>query len=134
MLDLPSKARACLFDLDGVLTETAKVHAAAWKEMFDTYLKARADNSGEPFVTFDKEIDYETHVDGKMSADGTRSFANSWRRSAATTSERVSHVRSEVSLLPVNRAPTRGPSPSSHQQGLQTGLHSPIRVTSEIMS
>ncbi len=41
-LGLPEQVRACLFDLDGVLTETAKVHAAAWKEMFDAYLKARA--------------------------------------------------------------------------------------------
>lgn len=50
LLGLPTNVRACLFDLDGVLTETAKVHAAAWKEMFDAYLKTRADNSGEPFV------------------------------------------------------------------------------------
>jgi beta-phosphoglucomutase family hydrolase len=74
VLGLPTKVRACLFDLDGVLTETATVHAAAWKEMFDTYLKARADNRGEPFVAFDEDIDYETYVDGKTRADGTRSF------------------------------------------------------------
>jgi beta-phosphoglucomutase-like phosphatase (HAD superfamily) len=52
-LGLPEQVRACLFDLDGVLTETAKVHAAAWKEMFDAFLKARADKGGEPFVAFD---------------------------------------------------------------------------------
>jgi beta-phosphoglucomutase family hydrolase len=77
VLGLPKRVRACLFDLDGVLTETAKVHAAAWKEMFDAYLKARADKSGEPFVAFDKEADYETYVDGKTRGDGTRSFLES---------------------------------------------------------
>jgi len=60
--------------------------------------------------------------------------ANSRPRSAATTWERVSQVRSGSSLRPVNQAPGQGPSPSSHQQALQTGLQSPIRVTSETMS
>ncbi len=74
---LPKPVRACLFDLDGVLTETAKVHAAAWKEMFDAYLKARAEKSGESFVAFDKEADYDTYVDGRTRADGARSFLES---------------------------------------------------------
>lgn len=76
-LGLPENVRACLFDLDGVLTETAKVHAAAWKEMFDAYLKARADKGSEPFVAFDAVADYATYVDGKPRADGTRSFLES---------------------------------------------------------
>ncbi len=67
---LPEKIRACLFDLDGVLTETATVHAAAWKEMFDAYLRSRPG----PFVPFDPVADYDTYVDGKTRADGTRSF------------------------------------------------------------
>jgi beta-phosphoglucomutase family hydrolase len=67
---LPGRIRACLFDLDGVLTETAKVHAAAWKQMFDAYLRSRP----EPFVPFDPVADYDTYVDGKTRADGTRSF------------------------------------------------------------
>lgn len=67
---LPEGIRACLFDLDGVLTETATVHAAAWKEMFDAYLRSRP----EPFVPFDPVADYDTYVDGKTRADGTRSF------------------------------------------------------------
>jgi beta-phosphoglucomutase family hydrolase len=76
-LGLPEQIRACLFDLDGVMTETANVHAAAWKEMFDAYLRARSDKSGEPFVAFDAEADYDGYVDGKARGDGTRSFLES---------------------------------------------------------
>lgn len=74
MLGLPDDIRACLFDLDGVLTQTAKVHAAAWKEMFDGYLRAWAQRTGQPFVPFDAHEDYDTYVDGKPRADGTRDF------------------------------------------------------------
>ncbi len=74
MLGLPAAVRACLFDLDGVLTQTAKVHAAAWKQMFDEYLRARASQRGEPFVPFDAGEDYERYVDGKPRYDGVRSF------------------------------------------------------------
>jgi len=71
---LPQATRACLFDLDGVLTQTAKVHAAAWKQMFDEFLRARSRNVGEPFVPFDPAADYQTYVDGKPRDDGTRAF------------------------------------------------------------
>ena len=74
MLGLPASVRACLFDLDGVLTKTAKVHAAAWKEMFDEYLRARAARTGEDFVPFDQADDYDDYVDGKPRYDGVRSF------------------------------------------------------------
>jgi beta-phosphoglucomutase family hydrolase len=74
---LPESVRACLFDLDGVLTETAKVHAAAWKEMFDDFLRRYAENTGTAFVPFDAVADYDTYVDGKPRADGTRSFLQS---------------------------------------------------------
>jgi beta-phosphoglucomutase family hydrolase len=74
MLGLPSTIQACLFDLDGVLTQTAKVHAAAWKEMFDTFLRTRAERRGEPFVPFDAVKDYDEYVDGKPRYDGVRSF------------------------------------------------------------
>ena len=74
MLGLPDTVRACLFDLDGVLTQTAKVHAAAWKQMFDEYLRARAQQSGEPFQEFDAVGDYDRYVDGKPRYDGVRSF------------------------------------------------------------
>jgi len=69
--------RGCLFDLDGVLTQTAKVHDAAWKEMFDAYLRERAQRTGEPFVPFDPVKDYDEYVDGKPRPDGVRSFLES---------------------------------------------------------
>jgi beta-phosphoglucomutase family hydrolase len=74
VLGLPDGVRGCLFDLDGVITQTAKVHAAAWKEMFDDYLRERANRTGEKFVPFDPVADYDEYVDGKPRADGTRSF------------------------------------------------------------
>ena len=74
MLGLPDTTRACLFDLDGVLTDTASVHAAAWKQMFDEYLRARAQATGEPFRPFDVKTDYGPYVDGRPRLDGTRGF------------------------------------------------------------
>ena len=74
MLGLPDVTRACLFDLDGVLTDTASVHAAAWKQMFDDFLRARAQRTGEPFVPFDVKADYGPYVDGKPRLDGVRDF------------------------------------------------------------
>jgi beta-phosphoglucomutase family hydrolase len=73
-LGLPANVRACLFDLDGVLTDTASVHATAWKQMFDEYLQDRATRTGEPFRAFDIATDYVAYVDGKRRPDGTRSF------------------------------------------------------------
>ncbi|HWF34564.1 MAG TPA: beta-phosphoglucomutase family hydrolase [Solirubrobacteraceae bacterium] len=77
MLGLPDTITACLFDLDGVLTQTAKVHAAAWKQMFDEYLHERATRTGEPFRPFDAVADYDAYVDGKPRYDGVRSFLES---------------------------------------------------------
>jgi len=74
MLGLPATVRACLFDLDGVLTDTASVHKKAWKAMFDSYLSDRAERTGEAFVPFDIAADYQTYVDGKKREDGVRSF------------------------------------------------------------
>jgi beta-phosphoglucomutase family hydrolase len=68
--------RACLFDLDGVLTRTASVHAAAWKQMFDEYLAHRAARTGEPFRPFEP-TDYDRYVDGRPRLDGTREFLRS---------------------------------------------------------
>ena len=74
MLGLPPQIRACLFDLDGVLTDTASVHRRAWKTMFDAYLQQRAQRFNVPFVPFDPDHDYLTYVDGKKREDGVRSF------------------------------------------------------------
>jgi beta-phosphoglucomutase family hydrolase len=77
VLDLPEGITACLFDLDGVLTQTAKVHAKAWKEMFDSYLRDRAERTGQPFREFALPEDYERYVDGKPRRDGVSSFLQS---------------------------------------------------------
>jgi beta-phosphoglucomutase family hydrolase len=73
-LGLPPQVRICLFDLDGVLTDTAAVHTVAWKQMFDDYLRER---DGEDVVPFDPGNDYTQYVDGKPRADGVRSFLRS---------------------------------------------------------
>jgi beta-phosphoglucomutase family hydrolase len=72
--NLPQEVRACLFDLDGVLTKTAKVHAVAWKQMFDAFLLDRAGRIGAPFRPFQVPGDYATYVDGKLREDGVRAF------------------------------------------------------------
>jgi beta-phosphoglucomutase family hydrolase len=74
MLGLPDATLACLFDLDGVVTQTALVHAAAWKETFDEFLRERANQTGTAFVPFDKVREYDRYVDGKPRLAGTRSF------------------------------------------------------------
>lgn len=75
-IGLPTRIGACLFDLDGVLTQTATVHAKAWGEMFDAFLRDRAGDGGErpePFT----QADYNAYVDGKPRADGVRDFLRS---------------------------------------------------------
>ena len=76
MLGLPDGVIACLFDLDGVLTQTAKVHEAAWKQMFDEYLQQRARRTGGQWRPFEAS-DYNEYVDGKPRYDGVRSFLTS---------------------------------------------------------
>ena len=73
----PRDYDAVLFDLDGVLTRTASVHAVAWKKLFDRFLQQRAADSGKPFVPFDIEADYQRYVDGKPRYDGVASFLES---------------------------------------------------------
>jgi beta-phosphoglucomutase family hydrolase len=75
-LGLPDTVRAFLFDMDGVLTKTATVHAAAWKQMFDEFLEAKL---GKGFVPFDPVADYDLYVDGRSRLDGTRAFLASRR-------------------------------------------------------
>jgi beta-phosphoglucomutase family hydrolase len=76
VLGLPDGVNTCLFDLDGVLTQTAKVHFAAWKQMFDEYLKQRAEADGEEFKEFTQD-DYDEYVDGKPRYEGVQSFLES---------------------------------------------------------
>ena len=68
---------AVLLDLDGVITDTANMHAACWKQMFDEYLQKRAAERGEPFRPFDMATDYRLYVDGKPRFDGVRDFLTS---------------------------------------------------------
>ncbi|WP_454085577.1 beta-phosphoglucomutase family hydrolase [Georgenia sp. Marseille-Q6866] len=77
MLGLPDSVRALLFDLDGVLTRTADLHARAWTETFDEFLRDHAARTGEPFVPFDPVAEYAAHVDGKRRVDGVRDFLGS---------------------------------------------------------
>jgi beta-phosphoglucomutase family hydrolase len=74
VLGLPAHVTACLFDLDGVLTQTARVHNAAWTETFNAFLRERAAATGEPYRPYDPGPDYNRYVDGKPRADGVRSF------------------------------------------------------------
>ncbi|MGW8193121.1 MAG: HAD family hydrolase [Desulforhopalus sp.] len=67
---------AVLFDLDGVVTRTADIHAACWKKMFDMFLFEHAQRTGVPFVPFDAD-DYNRYVDGKLRQEGVRSFLES---------------------------------------------------------
>jgi beta-phosphoglucomutase family hydrolase len=71
VVKLPSEVRACLFDMDGVLTDTASVHAEAWKQTFDAFLDEHRGTGARPF---DIEDDYEKYVDGKPREDGVRDF------------------------------------------------------------
>ncbi len=73
----PDDFDAVIFDLDGVVTKTAQVHAKAWKKMFDEFLSAWSDRHGTPFQPFDIDHDYRTYVDGKPRVDGVRSFLES---------------------------------------------------------
>jgi Cof subfamily protein (haloacid dehalogenase superfamily) len=73
-LGLPPGTRACLFELDGVLTQTDRLHALAWKKTFDEYLRGRVDASGGPPVPYDPAADYVVYLDGKLAVDAARSF------------------------------------------------------------
>jgi beta-phosphoglucomutase family hydrolase len=72
--EIPAAIRACLFDLDGVLTRTAAVHAAAWKTTFDEFLATRPRGTDQPPRPFSLPDDYTLYVDGKLREDGVRSF------------------------------------------------------------
>jgi beta-phosphoglucomutase family hydrolase len=77
MLGLPDGITACLFDMDGVITKTAVVHATAWKQMFDEFLRPWAEQHKQAFVPFDKVHDYDEYVDGRPRLEGTAAFLGS---------------------------------------------------------
>ena len=70
----PPGFEAVIFDMDGVVTQTAVAHAAAWKQLFDDFLRARSERTGEPFREFDVQADYRPYVDGMPRSDGVRRF------------------------------------------------------------
>jgi beta-phosphoglucomutase family hydrolase len=100
MLGLPDTITACLFDLDGVLTTTAEVHAQAWKEMFDDFLRER----GEP--PFELPRDYDEYVDGKPRLDGVRAFLAS--RGIAADDELVRTLGDRKNELVLTHIRTEG--------------------------
>jgi beta-phosphoglucomutase family hydrolase len=90
-LGLPPTIVACLFDLDGVITQTAKIHAQAWKQVFDKFLRARAQ------TPFDPIKDYDQYVDGKPREDGVRSFLAS--RSVTVPEDTIEEIASSKDRL-----------------------------------
>ena len=73
----PTDWKAVIFDLDGIITDTARLHAAAWKQLFDNYLQQRAARYGEIHRRFDSDADYHSYIDGKLRYEGVRSFLTS---------------------------------------------------------
>jgi Cof subfamily protein (haloacid dehalogenase superfamily)/HAD superfamily hydrolase (TIGR01509 family) len=73
-LGLPPRTRACLFEIDGVLTQTDRLHALAWKQTLDDHLSERSNRTGQPFVPFDPIVDYTLYAEGRLGADAARSF------------------------------------------------------------
>jgi HAD superfamily hydrolase (TIGR01509 family) len=77
VLGLPDSASACLFDLEGVLTDSGKLHAWAWGEVFDEFLLRLSDKTGWHFVPFDRIADYRDYVDGRSRLEGVHAFLDS---------------------------------------------------------
>jgi beta-phosphoglucomutase-like phosphatase (HAD superfamily) len=77
VLSAPRAFDAVIFDMDGIVTDTASVHSRAWKRMFDEYLARRAGPPGTPFEEFSHERDYRAHVDGRPRYEGVDSFLRS---------------------------------------------------------
>lgn len=90
---------AVLFDLDGVLTDTASIHAACWKQVFDELLERRSKRCGKPFRPFAIETDYARYVDGKARLDGVRSFLTSRAIELAEGSESRQPVEDSVQAI-----------------------------------
>ena len=74
MLGLEQSVRACVFDLEGVLTDSGVLHAAAWADVFDIYLMRLAHDTGRHFIPFDRDTDYRTYLDGRLRIEGVHAF------------------------------------------------------------
>src|SRR5438093_400883 len=122
VVGLPEAITACLFDLDGVLTDTARIHAEAWKTMFDDFLARRGDQR-----PFDAVEDYDRYVDGRPRYDGVAEFLRSRgpgsrpaaRAASATSSASIARARptrcastARTSSSPTSRSCSRDPRPS----------------------
>lgn len=77
MLGLPTTVKACFFDLEGVLTDSALLHAWAWSEVFDDYLLRLSDKTGWQFIPFDRDADYRAYLDGRPRLEGIHAFLGS---------------------------------------------------------
>jgi beta-phosphoglucomutase-like phosphatase (HAD superfamily) len=77
MLGLPETVEACLFDLDGVLTDSGVLHAWAWAAVFDEFLQRVAERNRWHFIPFDREADYLTYIDGRPRLEGIHAFLDS---------------------------------------------------------
>jgi len=144
-LGLPDGTRACLFDLDGVLTQTAKLHAAAWKQMFDAYLRDRAASASQPLISssspFDAVHDYARYVDGKLRADGARAFLES--RGIRLPDEEVQALaerKDEILLEMLARQPVETYDGSvryvrrARDAGLRTAVVSSSKHTAQVLA
>jgi beta-phosphoglucomutase family hydrolase len=139
-VELPDPIRACLFDLDGVLTDTARVHAAAWKEMFDGFLREHSATAGEPLRPFDLEHDYGDYVDGLPRYAGVQSFlASRGIDLPAETMQRLGDRKDEI-FLRILRERGVEPYPGSvhfvnaaREAGLHTAVVSSSVHTREVL-
>jgi Cof subfamily protein (haloacid dehalogenase superfamily)/HAD superfamily hydrolase (TIGR01509 family) len=105
-LGLPPRARACLFGLGGVLTQTVKLHAAAWKELFDYHLRRHAQATGEPFVPFDAVRDFHLYFDGKPPFEAIRTFLESRGIELRdATINALAHRKSEITAELLKKEP-----------------------------
>jgi HAD superfamily hydrolase (TIGR01509 family) len=77
MLGLTASTQACLFDLDGVLTDSALLHASAWAQVLDEFLLRMSASTGWHFIPFDRAADYRTFIDGRSRLEGIHAFLDS---------------------------------------------------------
>lgn len=129
-LGLPATIRACLFDLDGVITQTAKVHAEAWKQVFDPLVE----------IPFDRISDYEKYVDGKPREDGVRSFLQS--RQMTLDQDAVDEIAERKDQLFLDLIRKNGVQTydgtvryirAARQEGLKTAVVSSSKHTTEVL-